>query len=699
MTLPPRQRPIVIDSGARIPAGGNTGDALIKASGRDYEAAWGRQTLAAAWGGITGFLAAQTDVSDAIAARQEPLVSGTNIKTLNGSTILGAGDLTVTSVTNLTYTAATRVLASDTGTDATLPLMSSGDAGLVPASGGGTTNFLRADGSFAAPPSGGGANLSYTAATGVVASDSGTDATITLADGTNRGLMSSADFTKLAAITGINTGDQASIVGITGSKAQFDAAVTDGNFMYVGDAPTSHTHTASAITDFDAAVAANSAVAANTAKVGYTDELAQDAVGAMVDASLTYVDGTPLLQRAALTGHVVASAGSNALTLGSFTKAQLDAALSDGNALYVGDAPTAHTHPQSDVTNLVSDLAGKQATLVSATNIKTVNGSSLLGAGDLVVSATPAGNTGEIQYNNAGSFAGAANVEIEGGNLRLVDTTTPSAPSGATVLFSKLYAGSPLLHQIGPSNKARSMQESVVRSGTGFWMAAGGGTVAPGLFGFSAFVITGSTATARNSTTTNYFTRRRRQGYVSGAGAGSVAQWRAGNNVYTISDGAGVGGFSMVVRFGTSDAATVSGARMWLGMGPSQTAQTNVEPDTLTNRIGIGHGASDTNMKIFYGGSAAQTPIDLGANFPANTLSVDMYELALFAPPNSAVCHYEVTRLNTGHVATGTLSGTAGTVLPASTTLMNITAYRTNNATALAVGLDICSATVEMADE
>jgi hypothetical protein len=48
---------------------------------------------------------------------------------------------------------------------------------------------------------------------------------------------------------------------------------------------------------------------------GYTDEQAQDAVGAMIDSSLTYVDATPLLQRAALTGDVTASAGSNATTV------------------------------------------------------------------------------------------------------------------------------------------------------------------------------------------------------------------------------------------------------------------------------------------------------------------------------------------------------------------------------------------------
>jgi hypothetical protein len=53
--------------------------------------------------------------------------------------------------TDLSYTAATRVVASSTGTDATLPLVTSGDAGLAPASGGGATNFLRADGTWAAP--------------------------------------------------------------------------------------------------------------------------------------------------------------------------------------------------------------------------------------------------------------------------------------------------------------------------------------------------------------------------------------------------------------------------------------------------------------------------------------------------------------------------------------------------------------------
>lgn len=49
----------------------------------------------AAWGTITGTLSDQTDLQSALDAKQATLVSGTNIKTVNGSTLLGAGDLVV----------------------------------------------------------------------------------------------------------------------------------------------------------------------------------------------------------------------------------------------------------------------------------------------------------------------------------------------------------------------------------------------------------------------------------------------------------------------------------------------------------------------------------------------------------------------------------------------------------------------------
>lgn len=70
--------------------------------------------LPAAWGTITGVLATQTDLQNALDAKQATLVSGTNIKTVNGSTLLGSGDLTVNAA-DPSYTPGSFTVATGTG--------------------------------------------------------------------------------------------------------------------------------------------------------------------------------------------------------------------------------------------------------------------------------------------------------------------------------------------------------------------------------------------------------------------------------------------------------------------------------------------------------------------------------------------------------------------------------------------------------
>jgi Protein of unknown function (DUF2793) len=87
--------------------------------------------------------------------------------------------------------AATGVPEALTGTQVTALLdpFSSTLKGLVPASGGGTTTFLRADGTFAVPAGGSGTDLVYTAATRLLESSSGADVTLPLVTATAPGLM------------------------------------------------------------------------------------------------------------------------------------------------------------------------------------------------------------------------------------------------------------------------------------------------------------------------------------------------------------------------------------------------------------------------------------------------------------------------------------------------------------------------------
>lgn len=49
----------------------------------------------AQWGNITGTISNQTDLQNTLNAKQDTLVSGTNIKTVNGTSLLGAGDVSI----------------------------------------------------------------------------------------------------------------------------------------------------------------------------------------------------------------------------------------------------------------------------------------------------------------------------------------------------------------------------------------------------------------------------------------------------------------------------------------------------------------------------------------------------------------------------------------------------------------------------
>jgi hypothetical protein len=253
--------------------------------------------------------------------------------------------------------------------------------------------------------------------------------------------------------------------------------------------------------------------------------------------------------------------------------------------------------------------------------------------------------------------------------------------------------------QIDPTGLGTSLQPILARNKIGYWDPPGGSATVPGVLGFNAPTAVG-TATSRTVTVTNLATRMRRLGYVSATTVGSLAGHYSTVEQFSCGSGANDGsGFFYIIRWIPSDAATVAGERNFIGMVNSTSAPTNVDPSTLINCIGVGQQATDaTQLYLFYGGSAAQTPIALGAtNFPGSTLSTApiAYELAIFAPNATAnTYYYQVTNISTGAYTTGSLSGGA-TQIPQNATLLCHRAWACNNATALAVGIDICSVYVE----
>jgi hypothetical protein len=281
--------------------------------------------------------------------------------------------------------------------------------------------------------------------------------------------------------------------------------------------------------------------------------------------------------------------------------------------------------------------------------------------------------------------------------LMFPDIADPVAPTGDNILlYAKKIAGRSFPKWVDPTGLDNIVQPSIAANKVSWWNPPGNATTVPGVLGMAAMTALG-TATARTIATTNMFTRMRRLGYVSSNTANNLCGHYSNQATITMGAGGNLGGFFKVVRFGCS--AVTSSFRMFVGISSMTGAPTSVEPSTLTNSIGIGRGAADTNLKIYYGGSAAQAPIDLGVNFPANTSNVDIYELILFNPANDSLnVNYRVSRLNTGDVVEGVLTAaTSGIQLPLPTTLLSTSrTWRTNNTGSNgAAGLDIMSDYIE----
>jgi hypothetical protein len=244
--------------------------------------------------------------------------NATHTGEVTGSTVLTLDKTSLTGKVTVTADPLDYVLLSDTSDSGNLKKALVSDFG-----GSGTTN------------------LAYDAPTRTVSSDTGSDAILTLVDSTNAGLMSSSDFSKLALITGTNTGDQTTIVGITGTKTQFDTALTDGNFLFVGDAPTAHTHVEADITDFGI----------------YSTDIHSNITALNAVSGVNTGDQTSIV---GVTG----------------TKAEYNTSLTDGDFLFVGDVVSNVTHT-GEVTGATVLTVDKTA-ITNKTSVVAATGDKIL---------------------------------------------------------------------------------------------------------------------------------------------------------------------------------------------------------------------------------------------------------------------------------------------------------------------------------
>lgn len=388
------------------------------------------------------------------------------------------------------------------------------------------------------------------------------------------------------------------------------------------------------------------------------------------------------------------------------------------------------TQATSTIDGLDTALSGKQATLVSGSNVKTINSTSLLGAGDIsipaythpsftaisqtfsgaavlasfvtnaeghvtslttrsitasdvgadaagtasgaiathvaqsdphtqyefgltagtnvtidrtdpaapVISATgggggsPGGTTGQVQYNNAGAFAGASKASVSNnGNLLLSTSTTPAATAAGTLeLFARSRAGKMLPAVMGPNGIDTALQPSLSRNAVAMWLP-NTGTTASIAFGISwsnrssgtgaalshPAISSGSAITSMRRTT---FSTGTTETGSSGTSPSADTNWRG--------NAAGLGGFEFSPRFAVETFA--ADIRVFVGMCAQANALTS-EPSSLTRISGIGKDSTDTNWQIMHRDTTAlaTTKVDTGIPVTAGQI----LDLSVFCPP------------------------------------------------------------------
>jgi hypothetical protein len=300
-----------------------------------------------------------------------------------------------------------------------------------------------------------------------------------------------------------------------------------------------------------------------------------------------------------------------------------------------------------------------------------------------------AGSSTEVQYRNGGSLAPASNVNVENNNLSFTNLTAlPSAPiSGRTSMYVfktdptfSPHLDFPRYHR----NDGRVIDlmpdgRHIIETN---WYGINAAVYAVG-FGATA---TGTVTTVTESSTNIYTQTRKAETLVTVAATTAVAGQRANTNNMTVGGPvANVGGFYLESIGGPATGLATTTSRFFMGVSVATAAPTDVEPSSIANIIGLGYDAADANFQLMYRGAAAVTKVELGASFPVPTADrTELYKLQLFSPPGTTQSViFQITRLSTGAVASGTLT----TNLPTNTTYLGYRIWSSVGGTSSVTGV------------
>jgi hypothetical protein len=331
----------------------------------------------------------------------------------------------------------------------------------------------------------------------------------------------------------------------------------------------------------------------------------------------------------------------------------------------------------------IDSLAG------SGTRMVTADASGNLATTAIPSGGSPAGTTGEIQFNNAGAFGGAANVEVESGNLKLITTTDPATPTGGLIHYSKVIAGRLLPKIIGPSGVDTVMQVGL-HGNSVMMVAPANATTAPTVWGG---VLTTAATMSHQQTiaSANRWLATRRTRFQTSTTINNATGMRTAYVQWFRGNAAGFGGFWFRCQLGQN--ININGGQKFVGLCASTGALAG-EPSALLNMCGMGFDSTDLatgNWQFMYNdGTGSAAKVDLGVDAARNTTTG--YDLVMFMAPNSSELFVRIVNLATNVVVLET-SYTGANVPVVNTGMAFAAQVRTT--TAAADNLEIAKVYIE----
>lgn len=282
---------------------------------------------------------------------------------------------------------------------------------------------------------------------------------------------------------------------------------------------------------------------------------------------------------------------------------------------------------------------------------------------------TPGGSSLQVQFNNSGAFGGASRVDIEGGDLSLIEGVFPSNPSvGKTKIFTDAMATRSLVASLDSNGLHFDFQPALFNSTTYMWLAGTGTTLA---------INWGTSFTARNNGTNavqatpiknnlSAINSMNRATFSSGTTATGASGIQSSSTNAWFGNAANLGGFFFFARIALE---AISGTyRFFVGLSENN-ATMAADSSTWNNTVGFGKDAADATLNFIMRNNGTVTTKN---NTTITPTATDIFDFYIYAKPNSTQVNFELRNALTNEILWSRLETTN---LPTNTSFMYMQAH------------------------